>query len=432
MIEEVKQVLSMVQSAWKASKLPQAKEIDILLTKALVESPVEEEWKRIVPVPNLGDGEEPILNILKSINGSLPWKTPDFLLEDVLRPMGGDSDTDIDLARDSIKTAVLVGPPGSGARYISTQLALGITWIAPGTLYPQHQMHQAEMYQIISGASSWGPSPKDFSPLSPGDFISFVPAEPHAVTVPGDQPLVAVFGWTGNLKGDHWFSNPDVGGWEIQDFKAHVVDKGMHASEYYDAIAHNYDGILRGWGWNMPEAVVDTLEKGLDILDVKLKGLSIMDLGCGSGLVGAALEARGVTDISGVDFSQNQMDTAVSRGCYKSTQKVDLLKPLPLTSNNWDVTICSGCSSYLNPGVIKEWCRITKVGGVVAFSHKNTTLGAYEEEQAAMEAAGLWEKVYVSENLLYLPALRDPKQDYAKVYVYQKKKLHLEETNGFH
>ena len=53
--------------------------------------------------------------------------------------------------------------------------------------------------------------------------------------------------------------------------------------------------------------MVDTLEKGLDILDVKLKGLSIMDLGCGSGLVGAALEARGVTDISGVDFSQNQV-----------------------------------------------------------------------------------------------------------------------------
>lgn len=430
MIEEVKQVLSLVQSAWQASKLSQANEINFLLTKALEESPVEEECKGAVSAPDLGEGDEPILNILKSINDSLPWKTPDFLQKEVLRPLGGTQD--IDLARDSIKTAVLVGPPGTGARYNSTQLAMGITWIAPGTLYPQHQMHQAETYQVISGASSWGPSPKDFSPLSPGDFISFVPAEPHAVQVPGDQPLVAVFGWTGNLAGDHWFSNPEVGGFDIQDFAAYTDGKGMHASDYYDAIAHNYDGMLRGWGWNMPEAVVDTLEKGLEILDVKLKGKSVMDLGCGSGLVGLALQARGVTDIEGVDFSQKQLDTAETRGCYKSTQKVDLLKPLPLPSNNWEITICSGCSSYLNPGVLKEWCRVTKVGGVVAFSHKNTMLGAYEEEQDAMEAAGLWEKVYVSEKLTYLPALRDPKQDYAKVYVYKKKKLHMGEQNGFH
>jgi len=196
----------------------------------------------------------------------------------------------------------------------------------------------------------------------------------------------------------------------------------MHAGDYYDNIAHNYDGILRGWGWNMPEAVVDTLEKGLEILSTPLGGLSVMDLGCGSGLVGVALNARGVQDIAGCDYSPNQLATANTRGCYKWTQKVDLLEPLPFDSNQWDVTICSGCSTYLNPGVLKEWCRVTKEGGVVAFSHKNTTLGAYEEEQDAMEAAGLWEKVYVSENLLYLPALRDPKQDFAKVYVYRKKK----------
>jgi len=76
---------------------------------------------------------------------------------------------------------------------------VGVTWIKEGTLYPQHQLHQAELYQVISGVSSWGPSPKDLTPLSPGDLISFVPAEPHAVLVGDTGPLVAVFGWTGNL-----------------------------------------------------------------------------------------------------------------------------------------------------------------------------------------------------------------------------------------
>lgn len=294
-------------------------------------------------------------------------------------------------------------------------------WIKEGTLYPQHQHTRAELYQVISGESSWGPSPKDLSPLSPGDLISFVPAEPHAVQVGDNGPLVAVFGWTGNLEGEQWFSNPGVGETYGGDFRTVSDVHGMHAGDYYDAIAHNYDGILRGWGWNMPEAVVDILEKGLEILSSPLAGKSVIDLGCGSGLVGVALKARGVTDIVGVDYSLNQLATAKSRGCYKWTQKLDLLEPLPLDSDQWDVTICSGCSTYLNPGVLKEWCRVTKVGGVIAFSHKNTQLGPYEEEQDAMERAGLWEKVYVSENLLYLPALRDPKQDFAKVYVYQKK-----------
>lgn len=413
-------MLSLIQSAWQATNIAQANEMSNLLAKVLEESPLKENWQAETTVPNIEKGGEPIIDIIKSINNLLPWKTPAFLQKEVLRPLGGSKD--IKLAKDSIKTAVLVGPPGSGALFASYQLTIGITWIAPGTLYPQHQHSQAEVYQVISGDSSWGPSPKDFKPVIPGDLMSFVPAEPHAVQVRGNQPLVAVYGWTGNMSGDHWFSNPEVGDLMGSNFKD-ASNFGMHAGEYYDTIAHNYEGIVRGWGYNMPEALVDNLEKGMKILHMKLDGLSVLDLGCGSGLVGVALKARNVNDIVGVDYSVKQLATAETKGCYKLTQKVDLLEPLPLSSNHWDITICSGCSTYLNPGVLKEWCRVTKAGGVVAFSHKNTHLGPYEEEQDRMEQDGLWNKVFVSENLLYLPALRDPNQDFAKVYVYQKNKL---------
>ena len=49
------------------------------------------------------------------------------------------------------------------------------------------------------------------------------------------------------------------------------------------------------------------------------KGLRVLDLGCGDGLVGEGLRKRGYTTITGVDFSQPMLDKSADRGEDKFT-----------------------------------------------------------------------------------------------------------------
>ena len=76
--------------------------------------------------------------------------------------------------------------------------------------------------------------------------------------------------------------------------------------------------------------------------------LKILDLGCGEGLVGAALQANGFTNVTGLDLSASMLTGAEKRGCYVDLQKADLLKPLPFVDDSIDVIVSVGVTSYLS------------------------------------------------------------------------------------
>ena len=87
----------------------------------------------------------------------------------------------------------------------------------------------------------------------------------------------------------------------------------------------------------MAEMVVDNLEK---VSGGHFAGVwQVLDLGCGDGLVGQALSARGVSGITGMDISANMLSVAAGRGVYKETRQVDLLKQLPAEDGSWDIVV---------------------------------------------------------------------------------------------
>ena len=118
--------------------------------------------------------------------------------------------------------------------------------------------------------------------------------------------------------------------------------------EYYQKFVGDYEEVMRGWGYCVPEVTVDAIEKfggvadrcemhthlyqfaGMGIsdspawIDLELlrfrrnkEDLRVLDLGCGDGLVGEGLRKRGYTDITGVDFSQPMLDKSSARGVDK-------------------------------------------------------------------------------------------------------------------
>jgi len=52
------------------------------------------------------------------------------------------------------------------------------------------------------------------------------------------------------------------------------------------------------------------------VLGKDLTQISALDMGCGTGMVGASLKARGVGEIIGVDASAGMIEVAKQKNCY--------------------------------------------------------------------------------------------------------------------
>jgi len=62
------------------------------------------------------------------------------------------------------------------------------------------------------------------------------------------------------------------------------------------------------------------------------KDVQIMDLGCGTGLVGKYLAGAGFKDIVGLDISPNMLEEASNKGVYKELHEHTLNEPAEFPS----------------------------------------------------------------------------------------------------
>ena len=83
-------------------------------------------------------------------------------------------------------------------------------------------------------------------------------------------------------------------------------------AERYDAWAVTYDDDLASWSYRAPAVVAET------VLARQPSAASVLDVGCGTGLVGRTLRAGGYAGrLVGVDLSQASLDLARARGGYE-------------------------------------------------------------------------------------------------------------------
>ena len=158
----------------------------------------------------------------------------------------------------------------------------------------------------------------------------------------------------------------------------------------YDEWANDYDNdLINEYGYIAPKLTVDKF-KAL----VLKKNLKIIDVGCGTGLVGQALYENGYKNIDGYDISSEMLKIAKQSKFYKELKQIDLNDKPTNLSETYDVLICVGSFGYgaLEPIAIRHLIGLVKSGGLLfifmnaePFKSQN-----YQKHISALEAQSLW------------------------------------------
>lgn len=171
----------------------------------------------------------------------------------------------------------------------------------------------------------------------------------------------------------------------------------------YDKFAEtgNYDETFTEWDYVGPETAAAILRNYVPLSS------AIMDAACGSGLTGIALRNLGYTEIHGMDISQSLLDLAKKTGAYASLRKVDMQAiPLPIDDHTFDTVNFIGALTYFETNdILKELCRIVKPEGYVVFSQRDDLMRKwnYDTQLREIEEMGLWQRVFGTEPMPYLP-----------------------------
>ena len=120
---------------------------------------------------------------------------------------------------------------------------------------------------------------------------------------------------------------------------------------------------------------------------------SVLDAGCGTGLVGVALSQAGAKDIDGIDISSGMLDVARKTGVYNDLSVVDMSKVIDKQDQSYDVITCVGIFTEAHVGPVPalgELVRIVKKGGLVVATIVDEVWvpGGYEAEVERLSAVG--------------------------------------------
>lgn len=171
-------------------------------------------------------------------------------------------------------------------------------------------------------------------------------------------------------------AHPEDG--EIEHLLIALKDELPPARASDRAIQHIYKNFAASYESRMCEdlkyAGPERLQDGIRSVIGEAAGLSILDLGCGSGLMGANTKWR-AAQLAGVDLSPEMIGLARARNIYDRLEVAEITRWLDQETTQFDLIVSSDCLIYfgdLVPIAIGA-ARLLKPGGLFAFSMERGT-----------------------------------------------------------
>jgi ubiquinone/menaquinone biosynthesis C-methylase UbiE len=169
---------------------------------------------------------------------------------------------------------------------------------------------------------------------------------------------------------------------------------------HFDFIAANYEGMYEKMGYPDPKYVAKYIHKQAKKNGQNPEDVKVLDLGCGSGLVGKNLATHGFKNIVGLDISPNMLEEASKKGVYSELHEHTLNNPedFPNTLRaKFDYVACSGLinNNYMDYLLFEEMLLAVKKGGSVVFAARYSFMGHYWYDKIIKELAdnGRWKLI---------------------------------------
>lgn len=186
-----------------------------------------------------------------------------------------------------------------------------------------------------------------------------------------------------------------------EEIKQEMLKHGNYSqdkiADQYDELSSHYEEIYLTAGWHDP---LKCAELAKEVLGDKAEASEVLDMGCGTGLVGQYLKERGFNKIVGVDASKGMLDRAAEKNAY--TELKELFLGLPDTyprelHNRFEAITASGilAENHLDNKVFEEMLLSLKVGGFAIFATRTMYLTqyGYGPRIKELEEEGRWKFV---------------------------------------
>jgi predicted TPR repeat methyltransferase len=126
----------------------------------------------------------------------------------------------------------------------------------------------------------------------------------------------------------------------------------------------------------------------------------VLDMGCGTGLVGQYLKERGFLNVVGVDASKGMLDKATEKRVYSELVELFLGKPETFPKelrNRFDAITASGilAEGHLDNSIFDEMMLSLKTGGFAVFATRTMYLTQYDyaSKIEALTTTGIWKLI---------------------------------------
>ncbi len=190
-------------------------------------------------------------------------------------------------------------------------------------------------------------------------------------------------------------------------YRVSNLARGDSSRDIYDDWSDDYDRhLLADFGYVSPRIAAAELAAALATRDLEL-----VDYGCGTGLVGVALQAEGFTRIDGLDISEGMLAQARAKGVYRHLLCADLTAPIALDDAGYDAGCCIGSMGAGHVGAehIPELLRPLARGAVfvIIMNGAYYESGGFDRAFRALQDAGSWQ-ILKLEQFNYMTELDRP------------------------
>ena len=150
----------------------------------------------------------------------------------------------------------------------------------------------------------------------------------------------------------------------------------QYVEQTFDAFANSFESVLGRLKYCGPQLVQDHLAT----LDLPASSLSVLDLGCGTGMVGEVMKPY-ARELVGVDLSQAMLDRSAEKQVYNQLHRSDIAEFLLMSAERYDLIACMDTFVYLGrlDEVLALIYRKLRAGGMLLFSTEKL-LGVAESD----------------------------------------------------